>query len=62
MSRDPDVGRSPHERANFMKIMKIMKIIIFEPDLKLNPRGALRFRAMYKVTRRALSFSGAPTE
>ena len=31
-----------------MKIMKIMKIIIFEPDLKLNPCGALRSRAIYK--------------
>ena len=36
-----------------MKIMKIMKIIIFEPDLKLIPCGPLRSRAMYKVTRRA---------
>ena len=44
MSRDPDVGRSPHEGPNFMKIMKIIKISIFEvrqPDLRRNfPSGA----------------------
>ena len=39
-----------------MKIMKIMKILIFEalePDLKGISLGALRCRAMFKVTRRA---------
>ena len=44
------------ERRDFMKIMKIMKISIFEvlqPDLRRISRQAPRCRAMLKVTRRA---------
>ena len=40
--------RLPHERPIFMKIMKIMKFIIFDP-LELD----LSYSAMFKVTRRA---------
>ena len=40
--------RLPHERPIFMKIMKMMKFIIFDP-LELD----LSYSAMFKVTRRA---------
>ena len=40
--------RLPHERPIFMKIMKMMKFIIFKP-LELD----FRCRAIFKVTRRA---------
>ena len=59
MSRDLEEGRSPHERPNFMKIMKIMKFSILEalgPDLKRIPLGGLRCRAMFKWLVEHLSF------
>ena len=40
--------RLPHERPIFMKIMKMMKFIIFDP-LELD----LSYSAMFRVTRRA---------
>ena len=56
MSRDLEPERPPHERPNFMKILKIMKILIFEafqPDLKRISRGAVPLPRNVQVTRRA---------
>ena len=56
MSRDPEEHVALHEGPDLMKIMKFMKFLIFdglEPDLRRISRGALRCRAMFKVTRRA---------
>ena len=60
MSRVLHRGSTFHERPNFLKILKIMKFLIFEalePDLKRIPLGALRCRAMFKPLRAASGFN-----
>ena len=47
-AREFNSFRLPHERPIFMKIMKMMKLFIFDP-LELD----LSYSAMFKVTRRA---------